>query len=757
MSTLGRTRLRFAADAASFDAPLETLRRATPQFWRGNDVQFELALFFNGALLDVSNLASLTLEIRPLGANGGAPDPSFAPLMGATITSFDNTTTLDDWNAGAKQHAVVVFTAAQSNIAAGAAWLSIFAITNDSPGRVITLCAGPVRVLEDGAGLATTPTPTADTFYTAAESDARFAPIGAGSGAAASDSNPLMDGAAAPGTATNYSRGDHVHPTDTTRAPLASPALTGTPTAPTVAGASDSSTKIATTAFVQAAIAAGSSGGGTWGSITGTLSSQTDLQNALNLKAPLASPTLTGTPAAPTAAVDTNTTQVATTAFVLAQASSSGDGTPAMDGTAARGTSTHYARADHVHPTDTSRAPLASPALTGAPTAPTVGTATDASTKIATTAFVQAALAAYTAPIANDGSGHYWFYTGTNPGVPITIATSYIATIGSYGPLAAISNGGEAALFINNYAATGPDNVGVLGNSAAFRTVSAYCSTDLRFEGPKSLSDGTILEYGSCGSDNSECSHNAWGVYAHIAHLTGSMGYDIATGAVVDNSPGQVMLAVEANIAFHGGATHNFRHLHWVQADGGIVWDDGDGTDFWKISPIAGAVGYVEMLLKGTQVWSTDGSHCGAQLTLGSLANGNLIIAMDDTTSRYHNWPLGAGLTSTSAQGLEFQNVSSDANAIFSFYGGGDPSTLWATLGGSPLIFNVAGQVYGTTLRTAQTTVSGLPSASTAGAGARAYVTDASASMTSGIGATVTGGGSNKVPVYSDGTNWIIG
>lgn len=40
------------------------------------------------------------------------------------------------------------------------------------------------------------------------------------------------------------------------KAPLASPALTGTPTAPTVAGSTDSSTKLATTAFVQAAIAA---------------------------------------------------------------------------------------------------------------------------------------------------------------------------------------------------------------------------------------------------------------------------------------------------------------------------------------------------------------------------------------------------------------------------------------------------------------------------------------------------------------------
>ena len=43
----------------------------------------------------------------------------------------------------------------------------------------------------------------------------------------------------------------------------------------------------------------------------------TPTANALALKAPLASPTFTGTPAAPTAAKGTNTTQVATTAFVI--------------------------------------------------------------------------------------------------------------------------------------------------------------------------------------------------------------------------------------------------------------------------------------------------------------------------------------------------------------------------------------------------------------------------------------------------------
>jgi alpha-tubulin suppressor-like RCC1 family protein len=50
-----------------------------------------------------------------------------------------------------------------------------------------------------------------------------------------------------------------------------------------------------------------------------TLPISTATQTALDAKAPLASPTFSGTPAAPTAAANTNTTQIATTAFVQAQ------------------------------------------------------------------------------------------------------------------------------------------------------------------------------------------------------------------------------------------------------------------------------------------------------------------------------------------------------------------------------------------------------------------------------------------------------
>lgn len=72
-------------------------------------------------------------------------------------------------------------------------------------------------------------------------------------GAAASTTTPLMDGTAAVGTETTFARGDHRHPTDTSRAPLASPTFTGTPAAPT-ASAGTNTTQIATTAFVATAV-----------------------------------------------------------------------------------------------------------------------------------------------------------------------------------------------------------------------------------------------------------------------------------------------------------------------------------------------------------------------------------------------------------------------------------------------------------------------------------------------------------------------
>ena len=85
----------------------------------------------------------------------------------------------------------------------------------------------------------------------------------------------------------------------------------------------------------------------------------TNLVSDLALKAALASPVFTGDPKAPTPATADDDTSIATTAYVKAQ----GYGTPVppatvaplMDGVAAVGTTTKYAREDHKHPSDTAK------------------------------------------------------------------------------------------------------------------------------------------------------------------------------------------------------------------------------------------------------------------------------------------------------------------------------------------------------------------------------------------------------------------
>jgi Carbohydrate binding domain len=137
--------------------------------------------------------------------------------------------------------------------------------------------------------------------------------------------NPSMDGAASPGTAITVSRGDHVHPVDTSRAPLNSPAFTGSPVLPGATtgftqSTADSSTKLATTAYVQGAMVAAGAGVSSFNTRTGNVTlSSADVEAALAFApAPLASPVFTGNPTAPTPAPGDNDTSIATTEFVAA-------------------------------------------------------------------------------------------------------------------------------------------------------------------------------------------------------------------------------------------------------------------------------------------------------------------------------------------------------------------------------------------------------------------------------------------------------
>lgn len=156
------------------------------------------------------------------------------------------------------------------------------------------------------------------------------------------------------------------------KANLASPALTGVPTAPTAAVGTNT-TQVATAAFVQAAIAAliSSAPGAldTLDELAAALGDDpnfaTTITNTLALKAPLASPALTGSPTATSPGSSDVSSRIATTAWV------------------------NY-WVTQLQSADLAKAPLASPALTGTPTAPTAAAGTS-TTQLATTAFVTAA------------------------------------------------------------------------------------------------------------------------------------------------------------------------------------------------------------------------------------------------------------------------------------------------------------------------------------------------------------------------------
>ncbi|HJU70399.1 MAG TPA: hypothetical protein VJ603_00980 [Paucimonas sp.] len=159
------------------------------------------------------------------------------------------------------------------------------------------------------------------------------------------------------------------------------------------------------------------------------------ITTALGLKAPLASPALTGTPTAPTAAGGTNTTQLATTAFVANAVAGAGGTTlgntagAALAAAGSPGVSTTAAHSDHVHPYPTpaqiGAAPLASPALTGTPTVPTAAAGTNTA-QAASTAFVVAAITALinASPAALDTLNELATALGNDPNFATTMTNA---------------------------------------------------------------------------------------------------------------------------------------------------------------------------------------------------------------------------------------------------------------------------------------------------------------------------------------------
>ena len=141
-------------------------------------------------------------------------------------------------------------------------------------------------------------------------------------------------------------------------------------------------------------------------------SSINSINAQLPLLAPKASPVFTGTPQAPTASLNDNSTTIATTEYVDRKATElTNDYTSKF---ATEATTRNNAITSAVAPL----APITSPVFTGAPAAPTPS-AGDNSTRLATTGFVTQAITAqkfnYTVssgPPSGGSDGDFWFQVG---------------------------------------------------------------------------------------------------------------------------------------------------------------------------------------------------------------------------------------------------------------------------------------------------------------------------------------------------------
>lgn len=189
-------------------------------------------------------------------------------------------------------------------------------------------------------------------------------------------------------------------------------------------------------------------------------------------------------------------------------------------------------------------------------------------------------------------------------------------------------------------------------------------------------------------------------------------------------------------------------------------------------------------ILNLAQTWNTSGNVSGLKFTLVNIAAGasSKIIDISTTTAGTSNVINALNLTSgghlrVGASGTAGYDLAGAGDGTWSVTGLAQVSTAYlgwaagsnATAAMDTTICRVSagiveigsstgcaasGQLLAATLRSGQTTVAGLPSASTAGAGARAFVTDATACT---FASTPTGGAATACPVYSDGTNWKEG
>lgn len=155
MPPLTRQPLRLALDLEQSEKTKLTLGKTTPHFWRGNDIDFEIAVFKGFTLLDISSLASMTLDLFKLDKTN--KKLLGAPLLSQTLAAgqLNAALTPETWKDGSAQHAQFTFTHDETWLDLGSDpeqlfGLRVYGITSNVPIERILFGTALVKVIDGG-------------------------------------------------------------------------------------------------------------------------------------------------------------------------------------------------------------------------------------------------------------------------------------------------------------------------------------------------------------------------------------------------------------------------------------------------------------------------------------------------------------------------------------------------------------------------------------------------------------------------------
>lgn len=512
------------------------------------------------------------------------------------------------------------------------------------------------------------------------------------------------------------------------KANLASPAFTGTPTAPNQ-NPGDASTKLATTAFVSDCIAnvvAGAPGNlNTLDELSAAIGDDpaffSTVTTALSDKAPLASPTFTGTVTTPAMKITGGVPGIGK----VWTSDADGDGsweTPTAGVTdhtllSNIGTNTHAQLDTH----------LGSTSNPHSVTATQVGLGSVENTALSTWAG--------TTSITTLGTIGTGVWQGT------AVGDTYIAS-------AATWNAKQSAISFGTGVQT---SLGVNVGSAG----------------------APVLFNGALGTPSSGTLTNASGLpAAGVVGTAATLGANTFTGANIISTAGAASTPAlkVSGVPFAGTGTTSFPLLYIADANatasstlstaGTYLGVNGDGTqnlcDFLKDGTTmfkvtsTGVVTCGSTFTAGSTITASAGSvECtvGSFMCRGTLANVGYFV---------NN---GGSIRFTADGVLNFRNDSNNGMTRVNF-GMATSSFPALKVSSTTLQHRLADDsadapVSCSTVQTVAGTLASLGAAGTKGR--RGFINDGSTTLILGLGLTAAGSGSNNVPVYDDGTNWIVG